>query len=133
MGGYPPFQAKDENDRDALFSIIKKGKFKFHEKFWKDISAEAKSMVSDMLTVDVDKRPTAEELLKHPWLQLDKAQLEQINIDTAALKEFNAKRKLKVAAKAVVGINRMKKATAAFGTPKANRPSAAAVVAAAKK
>lgn len=131
LGGYPPFQAKDENDRDALFSIIKKGKFRFHDKFWKDISAEAKSMVSDMLTVDVDKRPSAETLLKHKWLKLDKAQLEAINIDTSALKEFNAKRKLKVAAKAVVGINRMKKATSAFGTPKANKLKDAAAAAAA--
>jgi hypothetical protein len=24
LGGYPPFQAKDEDDRDALFAIIKK-------------------------------------------------------------------------------------------------------------
>jgi hypothetical protein len=78
-------------------------------------------MVSDMLTVDVNKRPSADALLKHKWLQLDKADLERISIDTTALKEFNAKRKLKVAAKAVVGINRMKKATAAFGTPKANK------------
>lgn len=126
LGGYPPFQAKDEHDRDALFSIIKKGKFRFHEKFWKDISAEAKSLVSDMLTVDVSKRPTAETLLKHPWLKLDKAQLDAINIDTAQLKEFNAKRKLRATAKAVVSINRMKKATSAFGTPKAGLAAAAA-------
>ena len=78
-------------------------------------------MVSDMLTVDVAKRPTADVLLKHKWLQLDKQALEAINIDTTALKEFNAKRKLKVAAKSVVAINRMKKATSAFGTPKANK------------
>lgn len=51
LGGYPPFQAKDENDRDGLFAIIKKGKFRFHEKFWKNISAEAKDLITGMLTV----------------------------------------------------------------------------------
>jgi serine/threonine protein kinase len=120
LGGYPPFQAKDENDRDALFAIIKKGKFRFHEKFWKEISPEAKSLVSDMLTVDVAKRPTADVLLKHNWLKLDKSQLDSITIDTANLKEFNAKRKLKAAGKAIVGLNRMKKATDAFASSKSS-------------
>jgi len=118
LGGYPPFQAKDEDDRDALFAIIKKGKFKFHEKFWKSISADAKDMITQMLTVDVYKRASADQLLKHKWLKLDAATLAGNTIDTAALKEFNAKRKLKSVGKAVIGINRMKNAVNAFSTPK---------------
>lgn len=118
LGGYPPFQAKDEDDRDALFAIIKKGKFKFHEKFWKTISPEAKDLITQMLTVDVDKRSTAEELLRHKWLGLSQEELRKSVIDTTALKEFNAKRKLKSVGKAVIGVNRMKNAVNAFGTPK---------------
>jgi len=120
LGGYPPFQAKDEDDRYSLFAIIKKGKFKFHEKFWKGISAEAKDMITQMLTVDVEKRATAADLLKHKWLGLNPSELRQTVIDTSTLKDFNAKLKLKSVGKAVISINRMKKATAAFGTPKAS-------------
>jgi len=114
LGGYPPFQAKDEDDRDALFEIIKKGKFKFHDKFWKSISPEAKDMIKNMLTVDVYQRMTADQLLKHKWLQLDAKTLNN-EIDTTALKEFNAKRKLRAVGKAVISVNRMKKAVGAFG------------------
>jgi hypothetical protein len=75
-------------------------------------------MITQMLTVDVDKRATAAELLKHKWLGLDQDELRKTTIDTSALKEFNAKRKLKSVGKAVIGINRMKNAVNAFGTPK---------------
>jgi len=77
-------------------------------------------MISQMLTVDVDKRASAADLLKHEWLGLSQEDLRMTVIDTSALKEFNAKRKLKSVGKAVIGINRMKHAVSAFGAvPKA--------------
>ncbi len=113
LGGYAPFQAKDPDDRDALFKIIKTGKFKFHEKYWKGISKEAKDFIAKMLTLDLGKRATAEELLTHEWVGLDPSVL-QHELDLTNLKEFNAKRKLRAVGKAVIGIQRMKSAVAGF-------------------
>ena len=47
------------------FQVIKKGKFKFHDEYWSDISKDARDLIKKMLTLDQDKRPTAAELLKH--------------------------------------------------------------------
>jgi hypothetical protein len=46
--GYPPFY----DERDAvLFELIMKGKFEFDERYWKDISVDARNIVSNMLQV----------------------------------------------------------------------------------
>lgn len=57
--GYPPFY--DESDA-VLFEIIMKGKFDFDERYWRDISKEAKSLIRNMLHVDPRKRLTTEQV-----------------------------------------------------------------------
>merc|ERR1712070_364468 len=96
--------------------VIKKGKFKFHDEYWSDISKDARDLIKKMLTLDQDKRPTAAELLKHKWIGLSEAELRKINLGGAKdrLQEFNAKRKLKAAAKTVMAVNKMQKAVMAF-------------------
>lgn len=63
LGGYPPFQSRTD-DRDELFKIIKRGKVRFHDEYWSDISDDAKDMIQSMLTVDVSQRPSANALLR---------------------------------------------------------------------
>ena len=46
LGGYPPFQEKNQKD---LFEKIKSGKFSFHNSHWKNISDEAKDFVKKLL------------------------------------------------------------------------------------
>lgn len=53
-----------------LFAKIKKGIYSFHDEYWADISAEAKDLISKMLTVDPAKRITAREALQHPYLKV---------------------------------------------------------------
>ena len=60
LGGYSPFQSKVEGDRDELFRKIKKGKFKYHREHWKDVSTDAKDLISQMLTRRPDDRPSAQ-------------------------------------------------------------------------
>jgi serine/threonine protein kinase len=58
---------------------VKKGEFNFEGSLflavncelgeeWKEISKEAKDMITHMLIYDFMKRPSASELLKHKWL-----------------------------------------------------------------
>jgi serine/threonine protein kinase len=51
-GGYPPFH--DEN-QTRLFRKIRAGSFKFHPEYWGSVSAEAKDLISRLLTVDVKR------------------------------------------------------------------------------
>ena len=53
--------------QDELFDRILSGTFSFEDPCWEDISQEAKDLVTNMLTVDVDERPTAQQCLKHVW------------------------------------------------------------------
>ena len=48
---------------------IKIGKFNFENKVWNGISQGAKDFISQLLTYDVTKRPTAEKAIQHPWIQ----------------------------------------------------------------
>ena len=41
-----------------LFELIMKGKFDFDERYWKDISVQAKDLIRLMLQVDPAKRIT---------------------------------------------------------------------------
>jgi calcium/calmodulin-dependent protein kinase I len=113
LGGYPPFH--DDNMRN-LFKKIRKGDFVFHPEYWKNVSEDAKALIRGLLTVDVNKRLTADDVLKHSWLQTDDAVLAAINLDSnlAEFRKFHATRKFRSAAKAVIAINRMK---ALLGTP----------------
>jgi calcium-dependent protein kinase len=65
LSGYPPFPMKDEYEATRRISI---GDYKFHEVIWSDISEQAKEFVKCLLTVDVDERLSADQCLKHSWL-----------------------------------------------------------------
>lgn len=39
LAGYPPFHDRDQK---KMFRAIKGGHFKFHDKYWSEVSAEAK-------------------------------------------------------------------------------------------
>lgn len=116
LGGYAPFQARNPDDRDELFKVIKKGKLVFHERYWKDISGEAKDLITQMLTMDPDARPAADQLLSHQWIGRPKGTLAKNNLESSKmrLKDFNAKRKLKGAAKAVQANVKLARALSAF-------------------
>jgi serine/threonine protein kinase len=48
---------------------IKIGKFNFDNKVWNGISSGAKDFITQLLTYDTAKRPSAEKAIQHPWVQ----------------------------------------------------------------
>ena len=108
LGGYPPFH---DDNQAVLYKKIKAGDFVFHAEYWDPVSDEAKQLICSMLTVDIDKRMTSEQALKHPWLcgmtdeELGKHDLHG-TLDE--IKKFNARRKLKGTIKAVMAANKIK-------------------------
>lgn len=63
--GYTPFRS---DDPAKLAAETQRGKIEFHDRYWRNITPEAKEFVKACLTVDASKRITADEAMKHKWL-----------------------------------------------------------------
>lgn len=63
--GYPPFYGDRD---DEILRRVKKAEYEFPSPDWDNISSAAKDMIRKMLTFDPVKRPSAQEMLEHPWL-----------------------------------------------------------------
>jgi len=64
--GFPPF-VDDGNNLKSLYKQIRKGSYSFPDKYWKNISDDAKNLIKNMLEVNVKKRFTARQVLDHDW------------------------------------------------------------------
>ncbi len=95
LSGDPPFNGEDDN---AIYRAISKKKYNFPYEQWKNISKEAKDLISHMMC-DPDKRYTALQVLEHPWVVKEapnaKDALKDLNVQT--LKKYRGEHKLKKA------------------------------------
>jgi calcium/calmodulin-dependent protein kinase I len=64
--GFPPFAGDTPKE---LFDSILEASFDFPDPEWTDISKLAKNFIKHLLVVDPEKRYTAEQGLKDPWIQ----------------------------------------------------------------
>ncbi|XP_051123907.1 calcium and calcium/calmodulin-dependent serine/threonine-protein kinase isoform X2 [Andrographis paniculata] len=100
LSGYPPFIAQSNQQKQQM---ILNGQFSFYEKTWKNVSSSVKQLISSLLKVDPNLRPTADEILRHPWVTGDLAKQEQMDAEIVSrLQSFNARRKFRAAAMASV-------------------------------
>jgi serine/threonine protein kinase len=65
--GYPPFRAKTQADQ---FKKVVEAKLEFPPtKMWGQVSPAAIDFIQKMLIVDINKRASASDMLKHDWLR----------------------------------------------------------------
>ena len=55
--------------QELLFHSIQDGHFDFPHTEWRDISGEAKDLISKLLVKDARQRLSAEMVLSHPWVK----------------------------------------------------------------
>jgi serine/threonine protein kinase len=110
LGGYFPFD-NENNDIHTLKTTIKKGEFYFDEEMWSNITAEAKDLITKLLTVDPAKRVTAEQALNHSWMKMEEAVLEQKELAESLQALRNYKTPFKGAAHAMIYAKRWLKKT----------------------
>ena len=67
LAGYAPFEA---DTADEMIAKVGEGKFKFHKRYWRDVSQDAKRLIVKLMQVDPDKRCTIDEALASPWLRI---------------------------------------------------------------
>lgn len=63
--GYSPFRSENLSD---LIEECRAGRIIFHERYWKDVSHDAKDFILTLLQPEPSKRVTSDEALKHSWL-----------------------------------------------------------------
>lgn len=102
--GYTPF------DRDSSIEemqAIMNGDFSFEpDEYWHDVSDVARDFVVRCLTVDSEKRMTANEASKHAFLQQEPRKNAADLLPTIR-ENFNARRTLHAAVDAVKAINKL--------------------------
>ncbi len=75
LSGESPYPIHPNAPLSALLDMIKSKEFRLEDlkgKAWDPISVEAKKFMLKMLEVDPDKRATAMELLRDPWIETAK-------------------------------------------------------------
>ncbi|KZT67673.1 Pkinase-domain-containing protein [Daedalea quercina L-15889] len=100
--GYSPFRSDDMTE---LIRETTAARIEFHERYWGNISSEAKDFIRALLNPDPHKRPTAEEALKHKWLTSHSASTEH---DLSGLREsFNPRARWKAAINGTIALQRL--------------------------
>lgn len=72
LGGYRPFRGEPRE----MIKQIRYGEYKFHKRYWKDISDDVKHLITRMLTVNPALRITATLALQSDWI-LDEGEDEE--------------------------------------------------------
>lgn len=85
LGGYHPF-FEEGDSQNAMFKKIVSASYSFPEDTWEIISAEAKDLISRCLTLNPEKRITADEALRHPWLAKPSTELVAHNLNGTLVK-----------------------------------------------
>ncbi|KAK4629564.1 Calcium/calmodulin-dependent protein kinase cmkA [Fulvia fulva] len=63
--GYSPFRSESLND---LIDETRNGRVVFHERYWKDVSKEAKNFILSCLKPDPHQRVSSQQALNDPWI-----------------------------------------------------------------
>ncbi|CZR50626.1 probable Ca2+/calmodulin-dependent kinase-1 [Phialocephala subalpina] len=68
--GYSPFRSENLQD---LIDECSNARVIFHERYWKDVSDDAKDFIGHLLQPDADDRSTSKQALRHSWLSGENA------------------------------------------------------------
>ncbi|CAG8622564.1 3352_t:CDS:2 [Paraglomus brasilianum] len=113
--GYIPFRAED---RAAFIEEVTAAHVEFHDRYWRNVSNDAKGFILTLLNPNPTERPTAEEALHHKWLTGENAA--DIDLLDGITENFNARKKFKQAIDAVQALNRIKGASKSSSEEESN-------------
>lgn len=100
--GFPPFYEEAMPD---LFAQILDGRYDYPSPYWDAISASAKDLINHLLVVNPRDRLTASQARAHPFIAGTAASPMPIEHFQEKMAEWNAKRRLKAAVRAVMFAN----------------------------
>merc|ERR1711894_791110 len=115
--GYPPFSGNCGSQcgwnqgepcnacQELLFHSIQDGHFDFPDAEWKDISNEAKDLISKLLVKDARQRLSAEMVSAHPWVRFGGPS--RVLVTPQNIKRNNSARELSAFAESAIAVNRV--------------------------
>ncbi|XP_064590334.1 calcium/calmodulin-dependent protein kinase type IV-like isoform X1 [Zonotrichia leucophrys gambelii] len=103
--GFEPFF--DPRGDQYMYGRILTCDYEFVSPWWDEVSPNAKDLVRKLIVLDPQKRLTVQQALQHPWVTGKAAKFAHMDSTQRKLQEFNARRKLKAAMKAVVASSRL--------------------------
>jgi len=103
--GYTPFRSED---RRELIAETTRAKIEFHERYWKNVSQEAKNFVLTLIKPDPAERPTAHQALELPWLTTSSIP-DSVDLSSSIRENWNPRRKWRSAINAVQMAGRLNK------------------------
>lgn len=68
--GYSPFRSENLQD---LIDECSSAQVVFHERYWKDVSHDAKDFIMCLLKANPDERWSSTQAMRHPWLSGENA------------------------------------------------------------
>ncbi|EER18131.1 calcium-dependent protein kinase, putative [Perkinsus marinus ATCC 50983] len=100
LGGYPPFRGATTGE--VLESITKSQEIEFPEKWWGNVSEEAKDLIRHLMEKDCGKRLTAAEAWEHPWMKRYRPNADKVHLSPETFETFvHASKLRKVAVNAI--------------------------------
>lgn len=105
LGGYRPFRG----DGDEIVRKIRYGEYKFHKRYWSEVSEEAKILISRMLTLEPIGRITATAALHSDWISVleDEEYLRQIEEEDRMYNLQNAHAKIRAVTYVIIAARRL--------------------------
>ncbi|KAK9711898.1 hypothetical protein K7432_007490 [Basidiobolus ranarum] len=101
--GYLPFQRWEGHPE--YLNALRRAKYRFDEKYWCNISDDAKDFIKQLLDPNPDTRLTAAQALHHRWLAGQTAQ--EVDLLSHVRENFNPRRTLRKAVEVITIVNRM--------------------------
>jgi len=89
-----------------LFHNIQNGRFEFKQEDWRDISGQAKDLVSKLLVKDARARISARDVLTHPWLN-NNNNTNELSTPAKLSRADNSCLELSMFAESASGVNRV--------------------------
>jgi calcium-dependent protein kinase len=94
--GHPPFEGEESWE---VVESVKKGIFNFDRDEWTSVTIDAKNLIKKMLVKDPNKRLSAKECLKDPWIVKHSKTIKEIDLKSIPLmkeniQKFASKKKL---------------------------------------
>eukprot|EP01100_Stratorugosa_tubuloviscum_P007584 TRINITY_DN313_c0_g4_i2.p1 TRINITY_DN313_c0_g4~~TRINITY_DN313_c0_g4_i2.p1 ORF type:complete len:523 (+),score=265.80 TRINITY_DN313_c0_g4_i2:52-1569(+) len=99
---------KTDGDVERTNNAISRAEYDFSDSIWRLISNEAKDLISKLLQLDIEKRLTISQAIRHPWFSSTISNEHSLQDTQDSLREFLAARKFKAAVRAVMAIRKMK-------------------------
>ncbi|TRM58476.1 kinase-like domain-containing protein [Schizophyllum amplum] len=101
--GYSPFRSEDAQ---VLLKETSEAKIEFHDRYWKNVSQDAKDFIKSLLNPNPKKRPTAMEALNTTWLTGRPPSVEY-DLSEGLREHFNPRKRWKTAMSGVRALQRL--------------------------